>query len=764
MQQKFKFEWLAVIFAFLIALSIAKGQTVIQSGINILNYTVILNQTDLQLGTATISEARVFYSPNGYFIIIVRSSDNYLNVYTYFLENATVQRVLRFPYTFASNLNLVNGIAYYPYRTSSGSIYQDTLVSYASGSAQNLVIFGRASNGTWVNPITIITGTNYHGIPIVNTGYYGIFSNVFYDLYMSGTYGLGSNFVAYSYDISLGTLTTITPVRGEGLNPNNVYYYDLFRYFSQYGYDLFVVWCSTTISPPPQGIRIYSNGTSGANIVLFGSSCNPPIRTFFIPFFKNKIRSEGLVLTLPKSSSNAYLIAVLWHPDTFQLILNYQYPNNSPPIPIPFTNGNGLAGFLYYNATDSSYYIFIYDYNSRAYKIRKVLLNEDFIQGETGVEWTNALTDNQPYTILQYKGYYGSGSAINLTYRLFDISAIVQLREEDYSTPLGYSNFSRLLNCTYGGDNPYFYSIKNQICYFTQVNPFNSSYTSSDIFIYNLTTSSYYNYVLSTSSASAISFTLKNSPKSCDNYILRLERLYDVYKYVKDSFFDYNCIATVYLQPYQIYRLYVIDKNTNQVVYQTAGFKVVQSSFIIDLGTQPATQVIVANYLNNFNQLISYGCGLNSNIITCYANNLNTLPINVSFKVERKLLVGYYTLCEDNQKASSITFNCPLDNNTKEAFVSLVWNVEDYNTTKVLYADYIQNQISISPDYSGIAVATIFFLGMTALGIFNPFVSIVLGIIALIVSAKLGLIYLSISSIIGLVLVLIIVKIKEENV
>jgi hypothetical protein len=240
--------------------------------------------------------------------------------------------------------------------------------------------------------------------------------------------------------------------------------------------------------------------------------------------------------------------------------------------------------------------------------------------------------------------------------------------------------------------------------------------------------------------------------------------LYDVYKYVKDSFFDYNCIATAYLQPYQIYRLYVIEKDTNQVVYQTAGFKVVQSSFTIDLSTQQSTQVIVASYLNDFNQRVSYGCGLNSNTITCYANNLNTLPINVSFKVERKLLVGYHTLCQDNQKASSLTFNCPLDNNTKEAFVSLVWNVEDYNTTKILYADYIQNQVSINTDYSGIAVATIFFLGMIAVGIFNPFVSILLGIVALIVSVKLELIYLSISSIIGLILVLIIVKIKEENV
>jgi len=764
MQQKFKFEWLAGIFAFLIALSIAKGQIVSQSGINILNYTVTLNQTDLQLGTANITEARVFYSPNGYFIIIVRSSDNYLNVYTYFLENATIQRVLRFAYTFASGLNLVNGIAYYPYQSDSGSIYQDTFVSYASGSAQNLVIFGRASNGTWVNPITIITGTNYHGLPIVNTGYYGKFSSVFYDLYMSSSSAVGSSFVAYSYDISSGKLTTIGTASGDGLNPSKVNYYDLFRYFAQNGYDLFDVWCSTTISPPPQGIGRFSNGTFQSQIVLFGGSCNPPLRTFYIPFFKNKYISEGLILTLLKGSTNAYLIAVLWYPDTYQVILNYQYPSTSAPTPIPFTNGNGLAGFLYLNATDNYNYILIYDYNSRAYKIRKVLSNEDFIQQQTDVEWTNALIHNQPNAILQYRGYYGSSTSLNLTYRLFDLSAIIQIREEDYSTPIGYSNFSQLYNCTYGGDNPYFYSTRKQICYFTQVNPFNSNYTISDIFIYNLTTNSYYNYVLSTSYASAISFILKNSPKSCDNYILRLERLYDTYKYVKDSFFDYNCIATAYLQPYQIYRLYVIDKNTNQIAFQTTGFKVVQSSFTIDLGTQQLTQIVVSSYLNDFNQLISYGCGLNGNAITCYANNLNTLPINVSFKVERKLLVGYYTLCQDNQKASSITFNCPLDNNTKEAFVSLVWNVEDYNTTKVLYADYIQNQISITTDYSGIAVATIFFLGMIALGIFNPFISIILGIVALMVSVKIGLIYLSLSSIIGLVLVLIIVKIKEENV
>jgi hypothetical protein len=318
--------------------------------------------------------------------------------------------------------------------------------------------------------------------------------------------------------------------------------------------------------------------------------------------------------------------------------------------------------------------------------------------------------------------------------------------------------------CVVIGNNPFFFVNPNQTCFFYQSQPYNSSYTTSDIYVGQLTNYVVSNYAILSAYSSPITFLLKNAQKDCNKYALRLERLYDVYKYVKDSFFDYNCIATAYLQPYQIYRLYVIDIDTNTVVYQTSAFKIVQNSFTIDLSIRPSIQITYSSYLNDFNQLISYGCGLNSNTITCYANNLNTLPINVSFKVERKLLVGHYTLCQDNQKASSLTFNCPLDNNTKEAFVSLVWNVEDYNTTKVLYADYIQNQITITPDYSGIAVATIFFLGMTALGIFNPFVSIILGIVALIVSAKLGLIYLSISSIIGLVLVLIIVKIKEENV
>jgi len=394
--------------------------------------------------------------------------------------------------------------------------------------------------------------------------------------------------------------------------------------------------------------------------------------------------------------------------------------------------------------------------------------------------WFNSTYIPNNLTISYYI-YYGnpqaslfattfSGYNVSLFYNLGNEEVravrIFQYDEQNRSIFLFQPTFN-VLNpetCVVIGNNPFFFVNPNQTCFFYQSQPHNSSYTTSDIYVGQLTNYIVSNYAILSAYSSPITFLLKNAQKDCNKYALRLERLYDVYKYVKDSFFDYNCIATVYLQPYQIYRLYVIDMDTNTVVYQTSAFKIVQNSFTIDLNIQPLVQIVSSNYLNNYNQLISYGCGLNGNTITCYANNLNTLPINVSFKVERKLLVGYYTLCQDNQKASSLTFNCPLDNNTKEAFVSLVWNVEDYNTTKILFADYIQTQVSVSTDYSGIAVAMIFFLGMTALGIFNPFVSILLGIVALVVSVKLELIYLSISSIIGLVLVLIIVKIKEENV
>jgi hypothetical protein len=756
MQQKFKFEWLIGIFAFLIALSIAQGQTIINSTNNVIDIKAIFNQTELQLGSATISNARVFYSPNGYFIIVLKSSDGFINVYTYFLENQTIRREMIFNFSEAS---IFDAIVYYPY--SMGEKIQDTIVIVTSDK-KYIYAFGRAINGTWVRPINPFGGggTTTYAVLYKQNGYFSINSTYFLHIYTSGYVEPHNNWYFRGWTINLTSGVASYPDYYGITFSTSLYYYQLVSRITSIG-NYFFILLSSSNSPYPVYINqyTYSSSSSIATItILSGSSgSNSPRALYSIPFYPQYTSPALLV-----SFVDNYLNVTLWYSNTFQSTgFSTTYYSGAYNIS-SFSDLNGTAGFIY-RGSDGSYYLFVYNYYLKTYKVKKIEV-DDILPIDN--HYVNAYIHNQPYLILQYKTYGVANSThLTLSYRLFDLLTILQYTEEDYKTLLvGLPDFINIYSCKVIGNNPFIYSTKKQSCLFTQIVPFNSSFTTSDIFISDLQSNTYRNYVLSSSSASVISFILKNSPKSCDNYILRFERLYDVYKYVKDSFFDYNCIAIVYLQPYQIYRLYIIDKNTNQVVYQTSGFKVIQSSFTIDLGTQPATQVIVANYLNNFNQRISYGCGLNSNTITCYANNLNTLPINVSFKVERKLLVGYYTLCEDNQKASSLTFNCPLDNNTKEAFVSLVWNVEDYNTTKVLYADYIQNQISISIDYSGIAVATIFFLGMTALGIFNPFVSIILGIVALIVSAKLGLIYLSISSIIGLVLVLIIVKIKEENV
>jgi len=741
----------------LIALSIAKAFTIINSTNSVINILAVFNQTDLGLGTATISNARVFYSPNGYFIIVLKSSDGYINVYTYFLENQTIQRVLRFSF---SEANIYDAIVYHPY-SNQGKI-QDT-IAIVTSDKKYVYVFGRAINGTWISPINPFgsAGTSpfTYAVLYKQNGYFSINSTYFTIFYTPSGYTEPYNnwyFTGRTYDFTTGQIPYSSSY---SVNFNtNLYYYQVILQSTQTGDYLFILSASST-SPYPAGITqfSYSTAIAGINILPSTSGVTSPKALYSIPFYRD-YNSPSLLVSFVDSYLN---VSLWWYYSNFQstgFSTTYYY---GAYYISSFSNLNGTAGFIYIGS-DGNYYLFVYNYPTKTYKVKKIQA-EDILP--TDNYYVNAYIHNQPYIILQYKTYAVVNSThLTLSYKLFDLSTILQYKEEDYQTTVGLSDFTNLYSCKVIGNNPFGYSTKNQTCYFTQVNPSNSSFTTSDIFIYNLQSGNYNNYVLSTSSASAISFTLKNSQKSCDNYILRLERLYDVYKYVKDSFFDYNCIATVYLQPYQIYRLYVIDKNTNQVIYQTAGFKIVQSSFTIDLGTQQTTQVVVSNYLNNFNQLISYGCGLNGNTITCYANNLNTLPINVSFKVERKLLVGYYTICQDNQKASSLTFNCPLDNNTKEAFVSLVWNIQDYNTTKVLYADYIQNQISISPDYSGIAVATIFFLGMTALGIFNPFVSIILGIVALMVSVKIGLIYLSLSSIIGLVLVLIIVKIKEENV
>ncbi len=755
MRQKFKFEWLIGIFAFLIALSIAQGQTIINSTNNVIDIRAIFNQTELGLGSATISNARVFYSPNGYFIIVLKSSDGHINVYTYFLENQTIQRVRRFIFSEAS---IFDNIAYYPYPTQ-GRI-QDT-IAIVTSDKKYIHVFGRAINGTWVGPINPFGGggTTTFAVLYKQNGYFSINYTYFTHIYTPLGYAEPYNtwyFIGRTYVFTTGQASSTTGI-AVGFN-TNLFYSQVVLRTTQIGDDLFFLIASST---SPYGVYIsrcssYYSCPNSITILSSSSGVTSPRALYSIPFYPQH-NSPALLV----SFTDSFLNVTLWFPNTFQSTgFSTTYYPNAHYIS-SFSDLNGTAGFVY-RGSDGSYYLFVYNYPNRAYKIKKIEI-EDILPENTFYD--NAYIHNQPYSILQYKNYGVANSThLTLSYRLFDLSTILQYREEDYRTFVGISDFTNLYNCRAIGSNPFGYSTKNQTCYFTQVNPFNTTFTTSDIFISNLQSGSYSNYVLSTGSASAISFLLKNSQKSCDNYILRLERLYDIYKYVKDSFFDYNCISTAYLQPYQIYRLYVIDRNTNQVVYQTSGFKIVQSSFTIDLGTQPSTQAIIESYLNDFNQRISYGCGLNSNTITCYANNLNTLPINVSFKVERKLLVGNYTLCQDNQKASSLTFNCPLGNNTKEAFVSLVWNVEDYNTTKILYADYMQNQINISPDYSGIVAAMIFFLGMTALAIFNPFVSILLGLVALIVSVKLELIYLSLSSIIGLILVLIIVKIKEENV
>ena len=122
-----------------------------------------------------------------------------------------------------------------------------------------------------------------------------------------------------------------------------------------------------------------------------------------------------------------------------------------------------------------------------------------------------------------------------------------------------------------------------------------------------------------------------------------------------------------------------------------------------------------------------------------------------------------YTICESNQKATSLTFTCNLDNNTKEAFVSLIWNVEAFDTTKVLFADYFTHIVDVVVDNSCIVLSVVLFLALSMLGLFNPFIAVIFGIVALVISVQLNLIYLSLSSIIGLIIVAILIKVKEEN-
>jgi hypothetical protein len=194
--------------------------------------TIYFNQTRLQLGSETINNAKIFYSPNGYFLFVVHSSSNYINVYRYFLENDTLERVMRFYFT---PTYLLYGLSYSATLKNSLYKYQDGFLIMRSDGKTPYVFGLDATDGNWEGPYQPYGSFSYYSAFLIdkNSGLYSY--NVSYSgrnywlvVYPSGANHPTNNWVVLPryYDFSTGEAgsgTGYTVTFGSNLYESSAY-------------------------------------------------------------------------------------------------------------------------------------------------------------------------------------------------------------------------------------------------------------------------------------------------------------------------------------------------------------------------------------------------------------------------------------------------------------------------------------------------------------------------------------------------------------
>ncbi len=746
---------LIIFLVFLISfISVSYAYPIIYPNISYsLNFTEVwFNSTQLGLGSNTISYAKSFYSPNGYFIILVRDSGNYIRLYHYFVENNTL-------------INVYN--AYLPPARDHYAFYCNDAGSYC----QNNIVFARSDNKGVYDIYLSSFPTTYSYYSVGSSTYTGIdvkenaitFPNYFLwisppsaneptttwninQCYVSGgtascCYYFLSNY-NFNYNLYSGGGAEFTDY-----GDSAIFFYTYGGYSCQYFY---LVRSST--SPYPTTLNFY-NGNYYSITLLSSSVYSSAVyllRVAPISYYNYLVASlieSGTVLNITYFKSNS-----------FTPLYSLQSSTNSIRLYDVYTYKNlGFVSYKYNN----DYYVFVVAFDNNYNPINKKVIKVKDVDTEFFSDKFGKIPTSD--ALIQYtkKVNYNS-THIQFRYRKIGVLTVLGIDERDYQTILGCYDYTPIYNSVGNsviGSNPFIWLNSSTLYLYQTSAP--SSYSSSDIYIYNSQPTEYKVYNLQSSYANLIQFNLQNAPSSCENYILRFERLYtDGFKYVKDTFFDYNCIATAYLEANQVYRLYVIEKSSGNTIFSTSGFKIAQNTYSINLGTQPTTtKQPYYSYFNLYGYNLTYYCNLdaNNNLITCFVNNPDTRQISVSFEVKKPLIFSNYTICQQTIKSASMTFTCNLDNSTDEYYVSLVWN--DYNVPLWQDVMRIARQVFVNAEF--IFVGALIVIALMLIGVYNPFLSLTLGIIGLIITAVLNLIPLSISTVIGLFIVVLIIKYKE---
>ena len=268
------------------------------------------------------------------------------------------------------------------------------------------------------------------------------------------------------------------------------------------------------------------------------------------------------------------------------------------------------------------------------------------------------------------------------------------------------------------------------------------------------TTSNLTLYMLPLSYATPITFILPR-----ENYILYVERIYGGNAvYIRSEKADFNSRAIVYLRPYDVYYKIKVFTDNFQSCFSSEDIRISSTEYRISSCSELEN---ITKF--EFRQILKANCEqseYNENYVrvVCSFYTLDNLDHNVNFTVYKLTnLFDKAVYYSDSIKATTGTFSTLLQKGFEYRIVIRVGSSFDIFTKLVDLKEAVFTQ-------EGIIISILLFMTLTFVGLFNPFISIVLGVIALAISVYLNLIYISISSLIGIIIVAILIKIKEENV
>lgn len=405
---------------------------------------------------------------------------------------------------------------------------------------------------------------------------------------------------------------------------------------------------------------------------------------------------------------------------------------------------NFIPDFRYFLIFDKNKYLIANSTHGYIYQFDSSLISTFTSSGNIGIltKIRNAVYINSSfdYAISTYKLIKVNGNPLNL----------IRKNNEDDRTTINYiGNYLSVCNdnvITLG--NLTIAKNEGKIC----LKDLNTDYMADVFFIKNKT-NSFLIDVYTISGGLQTIFNLQGV-NNCEDYVIRLERLYsDGFKYVRDTFFDFNCQAIFYLKSNTIYKVKIIEENTGTVVYESGAFIPALSSYTIKISGKANEY---RSFLNLYGYNINYNCFLFNQTIRCGFNNNDGRAINITIKVEKSLIFNKTTICEANISAVSGSIECNINNN-KEVYVTIIWN--DYNI--ILFSDVFTIFERKFVEKFNVFISLLIVLTLSFSALFNPFVSILMSIIGLIITTTLGLLDLSISTIIGLIIVLLLIKIKE---